>query len=90
MTWQRISVALVWIAALVAGVLIVALVQDGDALGLLGLALGASIVLAFLLQFTVQPIDGLVSRLVASVAGAALLLAVAALVAYLLGLLASA
>lgn len=89
MSWQRLSVVVVWLAALAAGASIVALIPGDAALATLGLALAGAILLAFLLQFTVLPIDGLVSRLVWSVAGAALLLACAAVTAYLLGAVAA-
>jgi len=78
------TVSAVWAFALVAAVLIAIFSARANDGAWLGLALGASVVLALVIQLATQEKRGFVSRLASSVSGALVILAVATGVIYLI------
>ena len=78
------TVSAVWAFALVAAVLIAIFSNAGYDGAWLSLALGASVVLALVIQLATQEKRGFVSRLASSVSGALVILAIATGVIYLI------
>ncbi|GAA0962966.1 hypothetical protein [Frigoribacterium faeni] len=76
---KPLTIVPVWLATLVAAVLIVLLAPADDPFTWLSLSLGGAIVLTFVLQLAVSQKDGLVSRTMLSLCGSLVILAVATL-----------
>lgn len=73
----RLSVAAVWLAAVVGAVLVAMFAETGDALVWFPIVLAAATLLSFSLQLLVDRKEGLVNRLMASLGGAVVILAIA-------------
>lgn len=80
-----LSVIPVWVAALV-GAVVVGIAAPGSAFVWLPVVMAACILLTFVIQLGLSRKEGLVSRIVASLAGALLILVVATLLLWLLGM----
>lgn len=78
------TVSAVWAFALIASVLIAVFSHPDHDGAWLSLALGASVVLALIIQIATQEKRGFVSRLASSVSGALVILAIATGVVYLI------
>ena len=70
MLFRRIGIVLVWIVALIGGILVVALLPDEHRLRGIAVVLAACVLLTFGLQLAVPEQKGFVDRLTASVVGA--------------------
>jgi hypothetical protein len=77
MTWRPLSIVPVWVGVVAAIVLVGLLVPASDRLAWLGVVLGAATLVTFALQLALQEKDGLVTRVMLSVGGSVILLAVA-------------
>lgn len=75
MTWQLASIVPVWLASVVAAVL-VGVLATRDASSWLGIALALSVILAFAIQLAIKKKEGFVLRVMASVTGAVIVLGV--------------
>jgi hypothetical protein len=80
---KPLTIVPVWLAAVVAAVLIVTVVPRDEAFTWLSLSLGGAIVLSFVLQLAASQKDGLVSRTMLALCGSLVVLAVATLVVVL-------
>ncbi|WP_157157071.1 MULTISPECIES: hypothetical protein [unclassified Diaminobutyricimonas] len=77
MTWRPLSIIPVWVGVVAAIILVGFLVPAADRLAWLGVVLGAATLITFALQLALQEKDGLVTRVMLSVGGSVILLAVA-------------
>ena len=80
-----LSVIPVWVAALV-GAVVVAVAAPGSAFVWLPVVMAGAILLTFVIQLGLSRKEGLVSRIVASLAGALIILVLATLLLWLLGI----
>ena len=85
MTWQTWSVLPVWVLSIVAAIAIVMLAPTGAQYTWLGLALAGAVILTFTIQLASQQPQGFVNRAMASIAGAVVVVAIAAGAIQLLG-----
>jgi hypothetical protein len=81
MRW--VSITAVWVATVIAVVLIGVFAGESDDLGWLGVAMAASVLVAMCVQLATQERRGFVVRMAATVSGSFVILAVATLVLYL-------
>lgn len=82
--WQTVSPFVVWAGAVVTAVVIAVTVRD-DYLVWLPIAFAAAVIASFLIQLGIQRKEGFVQRVTLSVAGSAVVLALATGVIALLG-----
>ncbi|MCJ0701620.1 hypothetical protein FRIG_10840 [Frigoribacterium faeni] len=82
---KPLTIIPVWLAAVVAAVLIVVIAPRDEAFTWLSLSLGGLIVLTFVLQLAASQKDGLVSRTMLALCGSLVVLAVATLVVAVTG-----
>ena len=82
--WQTVSPFVVWAAAVAAAVVIGVTVR-GDYLTWLPVAFAGAIIVTFLIQLGIQRKEGFVQRVTLSVAGSAVVLAIATGIFALLG-----
>jgi hypothetical protein len=76
-SWQLASVLPIWVIALVASLLVGFFAPPADYLTWLPVSLAGSAVLAFGVQLGIQRKDGFVTRLMASITGAVVVLGAA-------------
>jgi hypothetical protein len=81
MRW--VSITAVWVATVIAVVLIGVFAGESDDLGWLGVAMAASVLVAMCVQLATQERRGFVVRMAATGSGSFVILAVATLVLYL-------
>ena len=84
MWFRRAGVVFVWLAALVGGVISLVTLPPEHHLRAMALVLGGSMLLTFVIQLSVPEKKGFVTRLMASIVGAFLLLIVLSIVTVLL------
>ena len=77
MTWQIASIVPVWVLSAIGAVIVGALVPSEKYLDALPPLLAVCIVATFCIQLAIQRKDGFVNRVVASIAGASVILGVA-------------
>jgi len=77
MTWQRASVISVWLVVATLAVLGGLVLPSGDRLGAIPLLFAGAIVTSFVIQLAIQQKEGFVNRVMASISGSILILAVA-------------
>ncbi len=84
MAWQLRSVIPVWVVALV-GAIVVGVLAASTALTWLPIVLAGCVLVSFVIQLALQRRDGLVTRMLASLGGALVILAVATAILALAG-----
>ena len=84
MTSRLVSIVPIWALAIVGSILVGVLARPSAMYGWLGIVLGISVLLTFVVQLAL-PINGLVMRMAASIGGAVIILAVATGVLVLAG-----
>lgn len=77
MVGARLSVAAVWLAVIVGAVLVAVFAETGETLVWFPIVLAAATLFSFSLQLLVDRKEGLVNRLMASLVGAVVILAIA-------------
>ena len=77
MTWQLLSVLPVWVASLVAAVIIAATSTPSQQVTWLAIALAGAVIVTFFIQLGIQRKEGFVLRAIASVGGCVIVLAAA-------------
>lgn len=77
MTWQILSVLPVWVASVIAAVIIGAVSPPDERVTWLAIAFAAAIIVTFFIQLAIQRKEGFVLRAIASVSGSVIVLAVA-------------
>lgn len=77
MTWRPLSIVPVWVGVLAAAIAVALLAPGVDRLAWLGVVLGAATLVTFALQLGLQEKDGLVTRVMLSLGGSVIILAVA-------------
>lgn len=80
MSWQVASVVPVWIAAVVAAVIIGVLSLPEQRIAWVGISLAAAIIATFVIQLAIQRKEGYVVRAMASIGGAIVVLGIASAV----------
>lgn len=83
MTWRPISIVPVWVGVVIAAVAVLIATPPNAYLSWLSVILGSAILVTFALQLVLQEKEGLVGRIMLSIAGSVILLAVATAVAVL-------
>lgn len=81
MRWQVASVIPVWVLAAIGAVLVLAVAGPSDRLRWLPVVLAATSIIAFGVQLAIQRKDGFVLRVMASIAGAVVVLGLATAIA---------
>ncbi|WP_166877468.1 hypothetical protein [Salinibacterium sp. ZJ450] len=81
MTWRPISIVPVWVGVVFAAVAVLIVAPPSSYLSWLAVIFGTSLLVTFALQLVLQEKEGLVGRIVLSIAGSVILLAVATAVA---------
>ncbi len=76
MTYRLVSIVPIWVLAIVGAVLVGTLARPSGMYGWLGIVLGITVLLTFIVQLAL-PTNGLVMRMAASIGGAVIILAVA-------------
>ncbi|MGV8969903.1 MAG: hypothetical protein ACOH1J_05590 [Microbacteriaceae bacterium] len=76
MTWQIASIVPIWVLSVVGGITIGALAPQEKYLDALPILLAVCIVATFCIQLAIQRKEGFVNRVMASIAGAVVILAV--------------
>lgn len=84
MRWQLFSVLPVWLLAIASAIVIGVVLPQGSQITWLPIALGVCVIVTFIIQLAIQRTEGFVTRAMASIGGAAIVLA-AATVVFLLG-----
>jgi hypothetical protein len=77
MTWQRASVISVWLVVAVLATFGGLVLPPGNRLGAIPLLFAGAIVTSFVTQLAIQRKEGFVDRVMASISGSILILAVA-------------
>lgn len=77
MSWQVLSVVPVWLAAIVAAVVIGLLSLPEQRFAWVGISLAGAIIATFVIQLAIQRKEGYVVRAMASIGGAIVVLGVA-------------
>ena len=85
MSWQIASVLPVWVAAVVAALIIGLVSVAGERITWLAIALAGAVIATFAIQLAIQRKDGFVVRAIASIGGAIIVLAIATGVFALVG-----
>ncbi|MEQ1735989.1 MAG: hypothetical protein ABL886_06265 [Rhodoglobus sp.] len=85
MTWQLLSVLPVWVASLIAAVIIAVTSAPGQQVTWLAIALAAAVIVTFFIQLGIQRKEGFVLRAIASIGGAVVVLAAASGIFALVG-----
>ncbi|WP_167043058.1 hypothetical protein [Salinibacterium sp. ZJ454] len=81
MTWRPISIVPVWTGVVIAAVAVLIVAPPSSYLSWLAIIFGTSLLVTFALQLVLQEKEGLVGRIMLSIAGSVILLAVATAVA---------
>jgi hypothetical protein len=84
MRWQLFSVLPVWVLSLASAIVIGIVLPHGSHITWLPIALGVCVIVTFIIQLAIQRTEGFVNRAMASIGGAAIVLAAATAV-FLLG-----
>jgi hypothetical protein len=84
MRWQLFSVLPVWLLSIASAIVIGIVLPHGSQITWLPIALGVCVIVTFIIQLAIQRTAGFVNRAMASIGGAAIVLA-AATVVFLLG-----
>jgi hypothetical protein len=77
MTWQRVSIISVWFLVVIATVLGGAFLPEKHQLNAIPLVFAGAILTSFVIQLAIQRKEGFVVRLMSSIGGAVIILAVA-------------
>ena len=85
MSWQVWSVIPVWVLSIVAAVIIGIVSAPDERVAWIAISLAAALIVTFLIQLAIHRKEGFVVRVMASVGGAMVVLAVATLVLALTG-----
>lgn len=85
MTWQILSVLPVWVASAVAAVIIAAVSAPDKYVTWLAIALAGAVIVTFVIQLAIHRKEGFVLRVIASVGGSIIVLAVATGILALVG-----
>jgi len=85
MSWQVWSVIPVWVLSIVAAVIIGIVSVPDERVAWIAISLAAALIVTFLIQLAIHRKEGFVVRVMASVGGAMVVLAVATLVLALTG-----
>jgi hypothetical protein len=81
----RLSIAAVWLAAVIGSVLVTVFAESGQALVWFPIVLAGATIFAFTLQLLIDRKEGLVERLMASLGGAVVIIAAATAVVLFAG-----
>jgi hypothetical protein len=81
MTWRPISIVPVWVGVVIAAVAVLIIAPPSSYLSWLAVIFGCALLVTFALQLVLQEKEGLVGRIMLSIAGSVILLAVATAVA---------
>ena len=76
-TWQLLSVIPVWVASLIAAIVIAVTTPEQDWITWLAIAFGGAVVATFTVQLAIQRSEGFVVRAMASIGGSLVVLAAA-------------
>jgi hypothetical protein len=85
MSWQVWSVIPVWVLAIAAAVVIGATSPADERVSWIAISLAAALIVTFIIQLAIRRKEGFVVRVMASVGGAMVVLAIATLVLALTG-----
>ncbi len=85
MTWQILSVLRVWVASAIAAVIIATVGAPDKYVTWLAIALAGAVIVTFVVQVAIHRKEGFLLRLIASIGGSIIVLAVATGILALVG-----